>query len=173
MNTVIKYAIDFTALGALYFICFFRRWKNTGKDRLLINTLMYVYISMVLSVTLMPVIASLPNMFNHPYTPMCLELFGDYLAGRGDTVRQIVLNILMMIPFGFLLPLVKPQKLWTLILWTFLFSLAVELIQPLMSGMRASDITDLVTNTTGGILGYFIYLFLKRPLEVALKRIDS
>ncbi|MPN51664.1 hypothetical protein SDC9_199313 [bioreactor metagenome] len=79
----------------------------------------------------------------------------------------------MMIPFGFLLPLIKPQKLWTLVLWTFLFSLVVELIQPLMSGMRASDITDLVTNTTGGILGYCIYLFLKRPLEVALKRIGS
>jgi glycopeptide antibiotics resistance protein len=96
---------------------------------------------------------------------MFLELFGDYLAGRGDTVRQIVLNVLMMVPFGFLLPLVKPQKLWTCALWTFTFSLAIELIQPLMLGGRASDITDLVTNTTGGILGYLLFMLLKRPLH--------
>jgi glycopeptide antibiotics resistance protein len=162
---ILKYAIDFAALCAAYFIFCFNKWKAAGKYRLAVNTLMYVYLSFVLSVTLMPVIASLPHLFDHPYKPMFLELFGDYLASRGDTVRQIVLNVLMMVPFGFLLPLVKPQKLWTCALWTFTFSLAIELIQPLMLGGRASDITDLVTNTTGGILGYLLFMLLKRPLH--------
>lgn len=170
MNAV-KYAIDFAALCAAYFIFFFNKWKNAGKYHLAVNTVMYVYLSFVVSVTLTPVIASLPHLFDHPYKPMFLELFGDYLAGRGDTVRQIVLNVLMMVPCGFLLPLVKPQRLWSSALWTFALSLAIELIQPLMTGGRASDITDLVTNTAGGILGYLLFTLLKKPLLKALDRL--
>ncbi len=169
----LKYAIDFAALCAVYFIFFFRRWKSGGKKNLIVRTVMYVYVSLVLFVTLMPVIASLPYMFNHPYKLMYLELFGDYLADRGDTVRQIVLNVLMMAPFGFLLPLIKPRKLWTCAFWTFVFSLSIELMQPLMAGNRASDVTDLVTNTIGGVLGYCIYLIMRRPLKITGEKIKG
>ena len=31
---------------------------------------------------------------------------------------------------------------------------SIELLQPLISGARSSDITDVITNTVGGILGY-------------------
>ena len=128
------------------------------------NTLMYVYISLVLYVTLMPIIVSLPFIFNHPYMPMNMIPFDDYFSGRGDPVRQILLNIIVTMPFGFLLPMVKKQNLVSCLFWTFLFSLAIELTQPLMNGFRAADITDLITNTMGGLLGYLLYLIFK-PLE--------
>ena len=51
-----KYLIDFVALILLYAFVFFRKWKPKGKDVLLVNTLMYVYLSFVLYFTLMPVI---------------------------------------------------------------------------------------------------------------------
>ena len=55
-----KYWIDFGALALLYVRVLFRKWRSRGKDVLLVNTLMYVYLSFVLYFTLMPVITSLP-----------------------------------------------------------------------------------------------------------------
>ena len=84
-----KYWIDFGALALLYVRVLFRKWRSRGKDVLLVNTLMYVYLSFVLYFTLMPVITSLPFVLNHPYEPMNLEPFIDVLAGRGDFLRQV------------------------------------------------------------------------------------
>lgn len=153
--------IDIIGLMIVYFTIFYKRWKKKGVNKLIINTLMYIYLSMVLYVTLMPIIPSLPTIFNHPYKAMSMIPFDDYLSGRGDTVRQIVLNVIMMIPFGFLLPIVKKQSLVTSLMWTFLLSLSIELIQPLINSYRASDITDLITNTIGGLIGYLIYRMLR------------
>ena len=96
-----KILVDFIALIMLYVLCLFKKWQSKGKYALLVNTTMYVYLSCVLLVTLMPIITSLPFIFNHPYN-MYLVPFDDYLNGRGDTVRQIVLNVIMTVPFGFL-----------------------------------------------------------------------
>ena len=108
----------------------------------------------------MPIITSLPFIFNHPYSPMNFELFSDVFNGRGDFIRQIFLNILMMIPFGFLFPLTqnKENLFLNTIFLTFIFSLCIELLQPLMSGFRSADVTDLLTNTFGGFIGYILYL---------------
>ncbi|HOV27909.1 MAG TPA: VanZ family protein [Pseudobacteroides sp.] len=158
MSNSLKVAIDFIVLAILYAVVFFNRWKTKGKSKLLVNTVMYVYISLVLYVTLMPIVVSLPFIFNHPYTPMNMIPFDDYFSGRGDTVRQIILNVIMMMPFGFLLPVVKKQKILFCLFWTFLFSLGIELTQPLINGFRTADITDLITNTIGGLLGYLLYI---------------
>ncbi|WP_129723862.1 MULTISPECIES: VanZ family protein [Clostridia] len=161
MSNSLKIIIDFVALGVLYGAYFFNKWRSKGKGHLVVNTLMYIYISLVLYLTLMPIICSLPFIFNHPYAPMCIIPFDDYFSGRGDALRQIILNIIMMMPFGFLLPIVKKQNLLSTVFWTFLFSLGIEVTQPLINGFRSADITDLITNTLGGLLGYLIYLVFK------------
>jgi len=156
-----KVVIDFLCLALLYILVFFKRWKAKGKSKLLISTLMFIYISLVLYVTLMPIIVSLPFIFDHPYTPMNLIPFDDYFSERGDTICQILLNVIMMMPFGFLLPVVKKQTILSCLVWTFLFSLGIEVLQPLINGFRSADITDLITNTFGGFLGYLLYLAFK------------
>ncbi|MGI6345192.1 MAG: VanZ family protein [Bacillota bacterium] len=128
--------------------------------------------SLVLYVTLMPIVVALPFIFNHPYIPMNMIPFDDYLSGRGDTVRQIILNVIMMMPFGVLLPLVKKQSLLSCLFWTFLFSLGIELTQPLVNGFRAADITDLITNTIGGLLGYLLYLVFKPLINKIMSHLE-
>lgn len=158
-----KELIDFIFLILIYFLVFYKKWKTKGKDTLLINTTMYIYLSFVLYFTLMPIITSLPFIFNHPYDPMNFVPFVDVISGRGDFLRQIGLNIIMTIPFGFLFPLVKNKnaKLLKTVLYTFILSLSIELLQPLINGFRSSDITDIITNVIGGIIGYIIYLIFK------------
>lgn len=158
-----KHLIDFTALALLYAFVFFRKWKIKGKDILLVNTLMYVYLSFVLYFTLMPIITSIPFVLNHSYVPMNLVPFIDVSAGRGDFLRQVVLNIIMTIPFGFLFPLTQNRtaKFSRTVFFCFLMSLGIEILQPLINDFRSSDVTDLITNVVGGMLGYGFYVIFK------------
>ena len=160
-----KYSLDFAVLALLYARCFYRKWRRQGWDVFLVNTLFYLYLSLVLYFTLMPVLTALPFVLNHPYKPMNLVPFVDVLAGRGDFVRQIVLNMIMTMPFGFLFPLTRcgAAKFGKTVFCCFLMSLGIEVLQPLINGFRSSDITDLITNTIGGACGYGFYV-LFRPL---------
>ncbi len=159
-----KYLLDFITLVLLY-ASFFRKWKSKGKDILLVNTLMYVYLSFVLYFTLMPVITSLPFILNHPYKPMNMVPFVDVLRGRGDFFRQVLLNVIMMVPFGFLFPLTRSPAagFGKTIFFCCIMSLGIELLQPLINGFRSADITDLITNTIGGMVGYILYIAF-RPI---------
>lgn len=173
MKYTIKYFIDFIALFILYAFIFFRKWKWKGKDVLLINTLMYVYLSFVLYFTLMPVITYLPFILNHPYKPMNMVPFIDVLTGRGDFIRQVLLNVIMMVPFGFLFPMTRNPAagFGKTVLSCFLVSLGIELLQPLINGLRSADITDLITNTIGGIVGYFLYIIFRPVTSWILARL--
>lgn len=164
MSTKIKILIDFVVLFFIY-LKLYRKWKEKNKYVLISNTLMYLYLICVLFVTLMPITASLPFCFNHPYTPMNLSPFDDLFSQRGDYIRQIVLNVFMTVPFGFLLPLCrkcngKRTDIIYCVLVTAGLSLCIELLQPLINGARSSDITDVITNTSGGFIGYIIYIIL-------------
>ena len=124
---------------------------------------MYIYLSFVLYFTLMPILVKLPYILNHPYTPMNMVPFIDVLEGRGDFIRQIVLNVIMTMPFGFLFPLTQRRtaKLGRTVFFCFLMSLGIELLQPLIDGFRSSDVTDLITDVIGGMLGYGFYVVFK------------
>ena len=140
-----KIIIDFIFLILLYLFVFYKRWERKGREKWLVNTLMYIYISFVLFFTLMPIITSLPFIFNHSYVGMNGNAFDDFAFGRGDYLRQVILNIVMTIPFGFLVPLIQKGKRSFIktILYCFLFSLSIELLQPLINSSKSSDITDL------------------------------
>lgn len=170
-----KYLIDFAVLAFLYVFVFFKKWNAKGKDCLLVNTLLYLYLSCVLYVTLMPVITSIPFVLNHPYTPMNLTPFADVLAGRGDFLRQVVLNVIMTMPFGFLFPLTQHRSaaFCRTVFFCFLMSLGIELLQPLINGFRSADITDLITNVLGGMLGYGCYLIFKPAAFWLLERLKA
>ena len=168
MPKLLRYVIDFAALALLYFLRLRPKWKRGGRHVPAVNTVMFLYLSGVLLVTLMPVITSLPFCFSHRYVPMHMEPFEDALNGRGDFVRQIVLNVMMTVPFGFLYPLCRRAAgkrcgLFRCLLAAAALSLSIELLQPLINSARSADITDVMTNTAGGLIGYAVYaLFAPR-----------
>lgn len=77
-----------------------------------------------------------------------------------------VLNVIMLMPLGFLLPTIWPQfrSIKKVALTGFFFSLAIEISQ-LLNG-RLADINDLIMNTLGAILGYLIHNALFKIWEV-------
>ncbi len=173
MKYLIKYFIDFIVLVFLYVFVFYKKWKTRGREVLLVNTLMYVYLSFVLFFTMMPVIASIPFMLDHPYMPMNLVPFIDVSLRRGDFFRQVILNVIMTLPFGFLFPLTRDKraKFGVTVFFCFLMSLGIELLQPFFD--RSSDITDLITNVIGGALGYGLYAIFKPVTFWFLERLKT
>lgn len=84
--------------------------------------------------------------------------------------RNIILNIFMLVPFGFLLPYIS--NLFKKIGWTTLagiaFTLFIELTQLLLKrGIFETD--DLINNTLGVLIGYGLY----RLAEYIVKRIKK
>ena len=173
MKYLIKYLIDFIVLVFLYAFVFFRKWRSQGRDKLLVKTLMYAYLSLVLYFTMMPVVVSIPFVLDHPYKPMNMVPFIDVSLGRGDFFRQVLLNIIMTMPFGFLFPLTRDKraKFGVTVFFCFLMSLGIELLQPFFD--RSSDITDLITNVIGGALGYCLCVVFKPVTFWILARLKA
>ncbi|EJR53956.1 hypothetical protein IIO_05891 [Bacillus cereus VD115] len=85
-----------------------------------------------------------------------------------------LLNILLFMPLGFLLPTIWPQfrKMKNTIYAGFFFSLAIELSQLLNN--RITDIDDLFTNTLGAIVGYVLYRVLFKLIDKReVKKLDT
>ena len=48
--------IDFVVLALVYIFSFYKSWKAKGRDKLMVNTLMYIYLAFVLYFTLMQIV---------------------------------------------------------------------------------------------------------------------
>ncbi len=81
-----------------------------------------------------------------------------YRYGQSDLAFQLVFNVLMFMPFGFLLPVAFPALRQASLCTTvcLMGSLIIEMCQ-LFSG-RSFDIDDILCNTLGGLLGFGMLL---------------
>ena len=93
-------------------------------------------------------------------------------------IRTDMMNIIMTIPFGFLLPLIWKEfrQIKKMALAGFLFSLTIELSQLL--NRRLSAIDDLIMNTVGTIIGYMIFkviykIITKRSEAIPVAKVSS
>ena len=91
-----------------------------------------------------------------------------YSMGLKKMLQQLILNICMFIPLGFLLPILFRmfRKFWTTLFATFLVTLFIEVFQYFIG--RSADIDDLIMNIMGGILGFALYALFKKVLNSQL-----
>jgi glycopeptide antibiotics resistance protein len=79
---------------------------------------------------------------------------------------QIIYNFVFFIPFGLLLSVnFKRTDFWRKLAYICVFSIAIEITQYIFA-IGATDITDVITNTVGGLIGLLLY-------EAVTKRIES
>ena len=96
-----------------------------------------------------------------------LEKWGSALVYAGQArlaVVNLVGNVVMFVPLGFLLPKVsaRQRKFWRAMVTTALIILLVEMIQ-LFSLRGICDVDDLILNVLGAAIGYGIYkIFAKK-----------
>jgi glycopeptide antibiotics resistance protein len=83
-----------------------------------------------------------------------------WTMGSAKMIAQIVANILMFVPLGFLLPVVFPKlrRCIMTLACILLTSLSIEILQYYIG--RSADIDDLIQNFTGGAIGYLLFYIL-------------
>ena len=78
-------------------------------------------------------------------------------------IKTSLLNILLLIPFGFGLPFITNLRMKRVVVIGGLVSIVLELLQ-LMSGLvagitfRVADINDVIFNTIGVLIGYMLFV---------------
>lgn len=102
------------------------------------------------------------------YNLVPLKEIGRFLKywkvlGMKAVLLNIVGNVLAFVPFGAFLPIfsARSRKLWRTTYYSFELSLLVEVLQ-LIFRVGSFDVDDLLLNTLGGMLGFFVYLLVIR-----------
>ena len=160
------------AVVAVPLVWLFQRFRGErGWGRYVLSGLFVLYLCEMFDVVGIPAIQYIrwePNISLIP--------FSDETGWLGV---QRVLNAVMFAPFGFLLPVLwcKCRKWKVTVLAGFLLSLTIEVLQ--MFCFRATDVDDLLMNTLGALLGYFLaWLFFhnkwaREPAPGTFKVSDS
>lgn len=89
----------------------------------------------------------------------------NFIPFSSEGIMTYILNIIMFMPLGFLLPLIwkNMRKLKTVVLTSFVYSFSIEICQ--LFNRRTTDIDDLLMNVTGAIIGFFIYKAFMKLLK--------
>lgn len=128
------------------------RLKSVSECLLLTWLFLFIYVTQI---------KSFGNGFGELYN---LTPFHDfYIAFRygsnnASMIWQSLLNIMMFMPLGFLLPLAfsdKVQKWRHVLVISFSLTVITELVQ--LVSRRGTDINDVIANTVGGLCGFALF----------------
>lgn len=152
----VYYLIALT-VGVIVAMIGYCRCKNKRKS--VVMGLIIAYLTLVFSFT---IITRTPT--EHKYE---LILFWSYIEiYKGNTIfiYENILNVLMLMPLGVLLPVGFDQiTCKKAVLSGFLVSLIIEVMQ-LLTRRGLFEFDDILHNTLGCLLGYAIYKLIKKNL---------
>ena len=135
----------------------------TKKQRIVSGVVLGIYtvlLSWLVLLKLSPDINSIMEMHSRSLN---LIPFAESAVVNGKVnVMEIMMNVVVFIPLGVYVQLFNPKRsIWYRIFPAFLLSLTYECIQYAFA-IGASDITDLLMNTLGGMIGIALcVLFLR------------
>jgi glycopeptide antibiotics resistance protein len=148
-------------LGLALFALLLWRLRERGLfsvARATVAAALSVYAAGISANTVFPIYLNKPD--SGPWIPaLALLPFHDY------EVQDALMNMVVFLPLGILIPLVLARPSWWKVLASVVgISLAIEMAQLVAQGLFAgghiADINDLIFNTAGGALGYGLFLLL-------------
>jgi hypothetical protein len=81
---------------------------------------------------------------------------GPGIYGAIDTANELLLNIIMFIPFGYLLARIIAGKIWIVFGGCLLITLSIETLQ-LLTKRGFFELADILLNMAGAMIGYLVY----------------
>lgn len=146
----------------------FLRLKKSNAY-LIFFTIFYVYIVKVLDYTLFQFQSLIvlkyfvPNLILNGQTAEQAMNLIPFITLTPQDLKTSLLNILLLIPFGFGLPFITNYRMKKMVVIGALFSTCIELMQ-LITGFiakmtfRVADINDVIFNTVGVAIGYILFV---------------
>jgi len=143
--------------------------KKKSLVYVLFFTVFYIYLYKVLDYTLLQFQSLL--LIQHFVPDLRLNGFKDgtnvnlipLVTLTLEDAKTSLLNILMLLPFGFGLPFITNFRFKRVVIAGLLFSIAIELLQLITGFMgnttfRVADVNDLLFNTLGVATGYILFV---------------
>ena len=130
---------------------------SAGNKRKLIIALFAIYILIVLWITLID-----REFGNRRAMLVPFWEFANVIKGirRSFFIGQILGNLVMLMPLGFMLPIIRKVSLKQVFLISLCFSVAIEITQ-FITGRGLMEFDDVFNNTVGAVLGYKVYDVLR------------
>ena len=130
------------------------KFKNVryGRMHYVMTYIFIFYLSMALEVT------GIPTIYELIRSGIVIDSGTINLVPFSTDTYTIsyILNIIMFMPLGFLLPMIwRRCRFHQVLLIGMLSSLAIEIMQ--LFNWRVSDIDDLLMNTRGAVIGFFLF----------------
>lgn len=134
-------------------------FKQLNFKKNILAFLFALYVIAVFSITGIPTAGTLKINFTFNLIPF-IDIFNSPFA----YIINTILNIILFIPMGFLLPFIwkEYRSIKKTVFMGLAVSICIELSQ--MFTFRVTDIDDLITNTLGTFSGY--YFWKKIPLKL-------
>ncbi|MGL5692549.1 MAG: VanZ family protein [Peptostreptococcaceae bacterium] len=172
ISAVIQLARQYLLLGVIgatiliglflvgYFVVYKKQMKGTKKlnlSKVGLWTVFLIYITIVMGATLLD--------RSSGFESANLHLFSSYIDAYNSFSlvewRNIILNILMFVPLGFILPLLfKKCERWYITYTTGLgATLFIEIVQ-YISKRGVFELDDIMNNALGCIIGYGLVMFI-------------
>lgn len=133
-----------------------------NKYHELLLILFFIFIISILIITGITDISNFEFKFNGKLylIPFSTIITFISIPDKFFVISNILGNIFLFFPIGFLLPLLwqKYKNRNNVILFAFCFSSGIELLQLFLK--RETDIDDIILNTSGALIGYLIFILL-------------
>lgn len=129
--------------------------KRIQKDRLVVIGLFLCYLTLVVGVTMLNRVGGHTSNLN-------LQLFSSYKEAWNSFSevewRNIILNILLFVPMGIVLPVVfkRINSFWRVSLTGLAIAVCIELVQ-FIKKIGITELDDVVNNTLGTMIGYGLF----------------
>jgi glycopeptide antibiotics resistance protein len=145
-----KYVFAIKIIFAAYFLILARLVLFKFPLDIIISSVKNIGFGIPVSINLIPFKTILPYIGDASYSKVA--------------VKNLLGNIFLFLPFGLLLPAIKPEvdSYKKIFIFSVLFSLFFETTQLLLR-IGSFDVDDLILNTLGAMLGYFLFnkIFIK------------
>jgi glycopeptide antibiotics resistance protein len=168
LSTVLLFGLIWFAI-----VTFLRLKKKQSLVYLIFFTIFYIYIVKVLDYTLFQFQSLLLLKYFMPNLILNGQAAGEninlipLITLTPQDLKTSLLNILLLIPFGFGLPFITNLRMKKIVVPGALFSISIELLQLITGFMakttfRIADINDVIFNTVGVGIGYLLFVGFMR-----------
>lgn len=137
--------------------------SSRGGERVVLVALFAIYLALLVWIVLWKL--EVPYVGAGELRQIKLVPFVSSACNGASAPSEVVANVLLFIPFGFYLGLLTPAWPWWKTAGTIAgASLAVEVSQYVLA-VGSSDVTDVITNTVGGLAGLGLPALARRRLR--------
>ena len=160
---LIMMPLSFLYIGIVFY---YVKYKKRKVPYIIVFTLFFAYMAEVLKYTQFPICL---NVDMEELNRQCVNYIPFHFLSIED-VETFVLNIIITVPFGFLVPILYKCDWRKIIVSGILFGAITEIIQAGVEAfvgvnMHRIDMNDVIANFFGVVIGYAGYCLLRILLE--------